>query len=219
MLARSKVLQDAAVVGCRLLNSDLSVQTSCIQTFPTILNQALDADLLRQLWPSSSIWGTAPLGSTTETPARVEVISGACMMIRREVFERIGMFSREYFMYAEDLDLCRNAVTAGYGNYFIGDAAIIHHGGKSSAPQRATIIKWRSLLQYFVKHHGYLYALAFRGVMCAVAVVRLGVLALGLVRPAALADDPNSYPARMKWRDILRTLLTNSGKKQIPSHG
>lgn len=130
MLAKSEALEDAGIVGCKLLNTDLTVQSSCIQTFPTILNQALDADFLRRRWPHSRLWGTSPLLSDCGTPAKVEVVSGACMMIRRDVFEQVGMFSEEYFMYAEDLDLCRKVVRAGFNNYYVGAATIIHHGEK-----------------------------------------------------------------------------------------
>jgi hypothetical protein len=122
-------------------------------------------------------------------------------MIRRVVFEQIGMFSEEYFMYAEDLDLCRKAVRAGYSNYYIGDATIIHHGGKSSSPQTATVAKWHSILQYFVKNHGYAHALLFRGVMSAVALLRLVLIALG--------SFGRSTTASLKWRAVLKTLLTD----------
>ncbi len=57
MLEHLKSLPKAGVIGCRLLNADLSVQTSCIQTFPTILNQVLDADFLRNRWPECPLWG------------------------------------------------------------------------------------------------------------------------------------------------------------------
>ena len=53
------VCRTAGIVGCRLLNTDLSLQTSCVQAFPSILNQALDTEHLRQALPQ-----TAPLGNT-----------------------------------------------------------------------------------------------------------------------------------------------------------
>jgi N-acetylglucosaminyl-diphospho-decaprenol L-rhamnosyltransferase len=56
MLDESFSLPDSGVIGCKLLNTDLSVQTSCIQTFPTIPNQLLDYEYLRLRWPSCSFW-------------------------------------------------------------------------------------------------------------------------------------------------------------------
>ena len=219
MLKHAEKLENMGILGCRLLNSDLSVQSSCIQTFPTILNQALDTDLFRDRWPRSRLWGTAPLLSDSQTPVGVEVISGACMMVRRDVFERIGLFSEEYFMYAEDLDICRKAVRAGCTNYYIGDARIVHYGGGSSSPHTATAAKWNSMVQYFVKNRGYGYALLFRGVMSVVALFRLGLIALGLFGRSSGDNTGSGYSTSMKWRTILRTLLTCSGTKQAPSHG
>ena len=107
-------LPRAGAVGPTLLNSDMTMQTSCIQPFPTICNQALDMEVLRGRFPRLKLWGMQALYSDSDIPAVVEVISGACLMVRREVFENIGMFSTDYFMYTEDIDLCYKIRTAGY---------------------------------------------------------------------------------------------------------
>ena len=123
---------DAGIVGARLLNSDLSIQTSCIQNFPTVLNRVIDAELLRRLFPRLPFWGTQPLLKASDTTAQVEVISGACQMIRRELFDRVGRFDTSYFMYAEDADLCLRTHRSNSRNYYVGCAVVIHHGGQSS---------------------------------------------------------------------------------------
>src|SRR4030066_516351 len=51
MLGYLQQMPNAGSVGCKLLNADKTVQTSCIQPFPTILNQFLDSEFLRALWP------------------------------------------------------------------------------------------------------------------------------------------------------------------------
>ena len=198
---------DAGALGCRLLNADLSTQTSCIQTFPTILNQALDADALRNRWPNSALWGTAPLASAAAEPVPVEVISGACLLMRRDVFFKVGMFSEDYFMYAEDLDLCRKTVRAGYRNYHAGSARLIHYGGGSSAPEAATVMKWRSILHYCEKHRGKAYAFLFRLVMAVAALVRLSILgARAALKPPR--RPPAGYSPAAKWKAILATLVS-----------
>ena len=100
-----KMLPDAGVVGGRLLNSDGTVQTSCVQAFPTILNQLLNAESLRRRFPRSRLWGMAPLFDAGTKPKLVEAISGACVMLPRLLLEKIGVFSKDYFMYSEDIDL------------------------------------------------------------------------------------------------------------------
>jgi GT2 family glycosyltransferase len=75
----------------------------------------------------------AALFSEDTKPLQVEAVIGACMLMKRSTFEQIGMFSEDYFMYGEDIDLCYKISKAGYRNYYIPSAAITHHGGKSSA--------------------------------------------------------------------------------------
>ena len=207
LLQRLISLPDAGILGCRLLNDDLSVQTSCIQRFPTILNQALDIDVLRNRWPNSPLWGIAPLFSTGYEPASVEVISGACMMIKRQIFEQVGLFNEDYFMYAEDLELSYKVTRAGYHNYFIGEATMIHYGGKSSTPEQATASKWKSILRYVVNNHGYLYACFFKFVMICVAAGRLTVIALLSIKGKTPVTKTSHYSVSSKWSAILKTLL------------
>ena len=70
-------LPDVGILGCKLLNGDLSIQTSCIQTFPTIANQILDFESLRVRWPNSKLWGIGPLFSSSGRPTKVERSSRA----------------------------------------------------------------------------------------------------------------------------------------------
>ncbi len=214
LLDAVQTLPRAGVVGCKLLNGDLSLQSSCVQMFPTILNQALDVDILRNRWPKSRLWGLAPLFSSNPEPAIVEVISGACMIIPRVVFETVGGFSEDYFMYAEDLDLCYKVVKAGYQNFYVGSASLVHYGGKSSTPQWATVRKWESIVQYCAKHHGRFYTLKFRFVMSCVAVIRIAILALASpLEKSPQAQSPRYSPSA-KWTAILKTLLMPNSRRE-----
>lgn len=212
MAAHLRAVPDAGVVGCRLLNTDRSVQTSCIQTFPTIWNQLLDLDLLRRLMPNLRMWGTAPLFQNPEGPVKVEVISGACMMLHREVFEAIGRFTTEYFMYAEDLDLCYKSWQKGFSNYYIPNASVIHHGQKSSSKlggsrqsvQWAMEMRCNSVHMFCARNRGQLYASVYRMAMAFSASAR----ALLLAAPAALArlsagKDSHRELALAKWSAAL----------------
>jgi GT2 family glycosyltransferase len=208
MVRTLETLHGGGVLGCTLLNEDLSVQTSCIQTFPTILNQFLDSDWLRLRWPSSRLWGTRPLFSHGEKPVKVEAISGACMLVRRDVFEQVGFFDEDYFMYAEDLDLSYRVEQAGYSNYYLRTAKVLHYGGKSSSFESATQMKWKSIIRFLEKHRGSVYALAFRIAMAFAAVTRLvAVAGMGLFRNASGTSQPRRSA---KWRLVLGVMLTPS---------
>lgn len=213
MLRQVRTLPSAGAVGCTLLNEDESIQISCIQTFPTILNQLLDLDFLLNRFPACPLWNIAPLFAGGTEPSRVEVISGACVLFKREVFAQVGLFSEEYFMYAEDLDLSYKAVQAGFTNYYLPQGRIIHFGGKSSVRRRAVIMKWRSILLYIAKHRGYGYQLAFRAAMACSALIRVALL----VAAVAVLRGPRRESARnalLKWWLILGTMVTPSEPKQ-----
>ena len=208
LIARHKSLPDAGIVGCKLLNTDLSVQLSSIQTYPTILNQAMDAEYLRLRWPECPLWKIAPLFSEKVSLMKVEIIPGACMLLRRSVFEQIGLFSEEYFMYAEDLDLNYKVKAAGLTNYYVGETAIIHHGGTSSSRQRvshwATIMKYRAMVQLFRKTRGGVYALGYRLAMGAVATGRLMLLGLMSLLGNLVSDRESLNYSREKWKTVLK---------------
>lgn len=207
MCSSLDAIPDAGVVGCKLLNSDLSLQTSCIQAFPSILNQSLDFEFLQALFPKSSLWGMRALYAPSSEPSRVDIVSGACLMIRRIVFEQVGQFSTDYFMYAEDMDLCYKAARAGWRTYFVGDATVIHHGGGSSSTgpnQFAAIMMQESKLTFMRVRHGRAYALCHQCSLVLVSVVRILILAATL--PFAIRQPRRQRVlARLaKWFKIFR---------------
>jgi GT2 family glycosyltransferase len=196
----------AGAVGVRLLNSDGSLQTSCIQSFPTILNQALDSDYFRAKWPQSALWGTKPFLHNHGREAEVEAISGACLMIKREVFERVGGFNEHYFMYAEDMDLCYQARKAGYKNYYVPQAEVIHFGGGSSkhAPSNFSIVTMRESIWRFLRNNrGDLYGIGYRLSMLFSAICRLVLLSIAFLVDRIRHRDEGSGDSFRKWWAIL----------------
>ncbi len=210
MVRQLRHLPNAGIIGCKLLNSDLSLQTSCIQTFPTILNQALDTNYLRDRWPNNPLWGIGPLYSDNMEPARVQVISGACLMIKRAAFEKVSMFSEDYFMYAEDLDLCYKVAQAGYVNFYVGEGTVVHYGGTSSEPESAIRMKWSAIPRFCDKHRGRLYGLAFRAVLVLAAMCRLTALKAASVFGNRMGRQAELQSSLAKWRTVLNVLVTQS---------
>lgn len=206
---------DAGAVGCKLLNSDKSIQTSCIQRFPTIVNQILDIELLKMFFPKLRVWGIAPLFSTNVSHEHVEVISGACVMVKRHVFEDedIDKFSEEYFMYSEDVDLCYKIKKKGYGIFYSGDAAIIHHGGGSSKQHPVKdfniVLMRESRYKFLKKSKGELYARLYKVSMILTSIMRLSILAIIIVLNPIIRTKGNfHYPLR-KWKKIFSWSVGN----------
>jgi N-acetylglucosaminyl-diphospho-decaprenol L-rhamnosyltransferase len=207
MYSTLQSLEDAGTVGCRLLNSDLSLQLTCVQRPTTILKEVLLCEYFMLHFPKLKLWGVSPLFFYKGKPEPVEAVSGACIMIKREVFEEAGKFNEEYFMYVEDIDLCRNVRKTGHKVYYVGDAQIIHYGGQSAKTQKDcfadVIMIQESTLKYLIKNNGKLYAIAYRVAIGSVAFLRLIILKVLKFLSIRLLDKDKLQYASRKWSAIL----------------
>jgi GT2 family glycosyltransferase len=130
------------------------------------------------------------------------------MMVSRKVFEKAGLFSEDYFMYAEDLDLCHKVRGLGLKNYYVGRADVVHHGGKSSSQkpvsQWPTTMKMNSVEKFCSKTKGRLYASLYRISIGMAAIVRLLVIGLLLPLENMSINGLSAGDAWAKWCAILR---------------
>jgi N-acetylglucosaminyl-diphospho-decaprenol L-rhamnosyltransferase len=207
LVASLESIPDAGMVGAHLLNSDGSLQTTCVVALPSILNQVLGAKRVRRAFPRWRIWGMRPLFEASHNPVPVEAISGACMLAKRDVLELIGCFTADYFMYAEDMDLCVKVAKAGWTIYYVPDALITHHAAKSSAAREesnfSSIKIHESVLRFMEIHRGPRYAMMYKVSTAVAAVVRLFLLAIAF--PIAVHSKSRGllFRAISKWFDLL----------------
>jgi GT2 family glycosyltransferase len=133
------------MVGPLLLNADGSEQPGGRRKLPTprrVLGQAMG----RLGWRSQFPHFLLHQDPLPERPVEVEAISGACMMVRREMIAHIGPLDEEYFLHCEDLDWCMRASRRGWKVLFVPDAKVVHHKGVSS--------QGRLLAVEYYKHKG-----------------------------------------------------------------
>lgn len=85
-------------------------------------------------------------------------LSGACILLRRDAFERIGGFDERFFLYAEDVDLCLRLRKAGGKLMYVAEAVVEHDRGASTAtaPAATALHYRRSQIAFYRKHHGVL---------------------------------------------------------------
>lgn len=144
----------------------------------------------------------AILQEMSSVPARVDWVSGCSMVVRREVFDAIGLMDEGYFLYYEETDFCLKAHRAGWECWFLPQARVIHISGQSTGVTGAQqAVKPRpqywfdSRRRYLVKNHGRAYA-ALTDLMW------LAGFPLWRLR-RALQRKPDSDPPRL-FRDFLR---------------
>ncbi|HAZ16824.1 MAG TPA: glycosyltransferase family 2 protein [Candidatus Jacksonbacteria bacterium] len=120
-----------AMVGPRLLNADKTVQPS-VRRFPRVSDQLAIALKLHHIFPSMRCLDRYfSRDMDYQKQQDVEQIMGACMCIKRPVWEEMHGFDAGYFIWFEEVDLCRRIVSAGYRIIYSPVCSIIHHGGQS----------------------------------------------------------------------------------------
>jgi GT2 family glycosyltransferase len=184
----------AGVAGPRILDDDGTLQLSARKEVSMISGLFGRTSLLTRLFPKSSwVKNQFPAVEGTSRPARVDWVSGACMIVWRRVMEEIGPADERFFMYFEDADLCRRAREAGWSVYYLPEVEVVHRAGGSSRSRPRAI--WRlhkSAFLYHRKHgtHGplNLYSLVTLAGLTARALAKL--LAASLLDLLGREDRP-----------------------------
>jgi len=146
---------EAGAAGCRLLNADGSVQRST-RKIPTFSTMLYDNTLLGKLFYfRRKVKDYKMRDSSFDRVEEVDATSGAALLVRKSVFDEIGLMDEGYFMFLEEVDLCRRIWAKGYKIYFVPGAVITHLGGESRRqnPEIRLVIQ-RSLMRYFTKIEG-----------------------------------------------------------------
>jgi N-acetylglucosaminyl-diphospho-decaprenol L-rhamnosyltransferase len=109
---------------------------------------------LTALFPGSRVFAGYYLGHLPADKSHpAPVLSGACLLVRRAVFEGIGAFDERFFMYAEDIDLSYRLEKAGYVNYFLADTTILHFKGESTQKNIRYVRQFYKAMSQFRRKH------------------------------------------------------------------
>jgi GT2 family glycosyltransferase len=154
----------AGVGGGRLVGSDTSLQPSA-RMFPTVLNDLIVLSGLAARFPQSRFFGRFDrTWADADEPAEVDWVPGAYSIMRADALAEVGHFDPRFFLYYEEVDLCRRMKLSGYSVWYWPDITVVHIGGESSrqipslemSRTGAQLVLWRmrSMLLYYRKHHG-----------------------------------------------------------------
>lgn len=154
MLDYLRAHPEVGVLGPKLLEEDGSVQLSC-RRFPGFSTALFGRySLATRLLPWNPLSRRYLMTDFNHnSTAKVDWVSGACMMLSRRALDVIGLMDEGYFMYNEDVDFCRQAHSAGYRVVYFPEVAVLHHigGSTATAPARSIIERHRSMWRYYTK--------------------------------------------------------------------
>jgi len=196
--------KDAGAVGLTIRNPDGSLQYSYAR-FPSLLSTTLLA-LSANRWFQDGHYPFHRLPPDGH-PREVDWTNGACLAVRREAFEEVGLLDEGLLIYGEETDWCYRLRKAGWKVYYLPDVSIYHYQGKSTSqerPRRRFRIN-RSAIYFFRKHYRWPNILALRAMLFATSLARLLLWApIGVWRR-------HRRRARLEmiynWRTIMISLL------------
>jgi GT2 family glycosyltransferase len=157
--------------GARLLNSDGSLQISS-HPRPT---------LSRELWRLFHLDALLPYAEyarskwDTDQAQAVDVLMGACLLLRREALDQVGLLDEDYFMYSEEVDLCYRIQCAGWGLAWVPQAKVTHLGGQSTqqVPTEMFLNLYQAKIKYFRKNDGWATAQLYKLILMLASLSRL----------------------------------------------
>ncbi len=142
----------AGLVAPRIVDERGSTEFS-IRRFPRLRSAYGQAFFLQRLFPRAS-WVDEVIRDPTayERAAVVEWVSGACMLVRRDVLEKVGGWDEGFFLYCEDIDLCKRIREAGFDVRYEPSCVAVHLGGGSGSRPALLPTLAESGLRYARKH-------------------------------------------------------------------
>jgi hypothetical protein len=180
-------------VGPRVLNPDMTLQSSC-RRFPTLWNNFCSATSLASIFKSSRFFaGEHMYYFPHDRTMAVNILVGCFSMIRRETFDAVGLLDECLFMYGDDVDWCRRCWKAGWEVVFFPGAQAIHDRGKTTSPYpvRFALAQQKSVLYYWSKYHSFLGVLGIRGIILFHHLLRYCLAVVSSARRPDAAPETN----------------------------
>ncbi len=192
-------------VGPRTENPDGSLQVSAWPA-PTLFREAWRMFHLDRVRPLAE-YGTAFFAADKQ-PQTVDVLLGACILMKTELYWELGGFDEAYFIYSEEVDLCERIRATGRRLMYCPQAVITHLGGQSTGQvaDEMFLELYRNKVKFFRKRRGKLNTALYKGVLWAASISRL----LGS-RLSALLKRSDSDHVTTKTRQY-RKLLAGLGE-------
>lgn len=173
---------DVGIVGPQLIRETGAPDLAARRSVPTPWTAFTRFLYLGHLFPKSRIFGEYNLTYLDpDQRAEVDAVSGAFMLMRREVFEKTGGFDQRFWMYGEDLDLSCRARALGWKVVYQPAVQVLHLKRSSSSQRRlrTRMEFYRAMVMFYCKHQAHDRLTAFNFVVI-VGICTMGIAALAL---------------------------------------
>lgn len=186
--------QQAGIVGCKLLNSDGTLQPS-VTSFPNVIKDTIAITLkgsLLQNTPGaraklSKIAKVLGLSASRfddhSQTKEIDFPRGACFTIRKKVIDEIGTLDENYFFTGEEMDFAYRTKQKGWKIFYYPDASVIHHdhGATKQMMGKVFVQTRKSALYFYQKHYGWFKREAMKFVVSLVLILKCAVMSARLI--------------------------------------
>ncbi|WP_309613533.1 glycosyltransferase family 2 protein [Flavobacterium sp.] len=154
VLAFAKRQTDLGIVGCKLIDGTGNFLPESKRGIPTPWVAFTKIFGLYKLFPKSSLFNKYYAQHLGENQTgKVDILVGAFMVMKRELYNQLEGFDENCFMYADDIDLSYRALLLQKQNYYFHETAVIHYKGESTVKDATYMKHFREFMNFFYKKH------------------------------------------------------------------
>ncbi|MCI4443310.1 MAG: glycosyltransferase family 2 protein [Lentimicrobium sp.] len=210
VLAFAKKQKDIGIVGVKLIDGTGNFLPESKRGTPTPFVAFTKILGLYKIFPKTFGQYYAQHLSENET-GKVDILVGAFMLMKRDLYNGIGGFDENCFMYSDDIDLSYMALKKGKTNYYFHETAVIHYKGESTVKDGTYMKRFQEAMNFFYKKH-------FRVSFLFSVFMKMGIVFFSMVKMFQGKPKPKSNPEKyilISENEILREKLENQLKKSV----
>ena len=176
VLAFAKKQSDLGIVGVKLIDGTGNFLPESKRGIPTPFVAFTKITGLYKMFPKSKIFGKYYAEHLDENQTgKIEILVGAFMLMKRDLYLEIGGFDEKCFMYSDDIDLSYTVLKAGKSNYYFHETTVIHYKGESTVKDGTYMKRFQEAMQFFYQKH-------FKVSVLFSAFMKVGIVFFSLVK-------------------------------------
>jgi GT2 family glycosyltransferase len=210
ILAFAQKQSDLGILGCKLIDGAGNFLPESKRGIPTPWVAFTKITALYKLVPNTRTFGKYYAQHLNENQTgKVDILVGAFMFLKRDLYLEVGGFDEDCFMYSDDIDLSYRILQKGKSNFYFHETTVIHYKGESTVKDETYMKRFQEAMNFFYKKH-------FRVSALFSIFMKAGIVFFSLVKmfqgKSSIKTVPKSYllySANEKLADKLRLVLQN----------
>ena len=182
------ITENVGIVGCKLIDGTGNFLPESKRGIPTPWVAFTKIFGLYKLFPKNTLFNTYYAQQLPENETgKVAILVGAFMVMQRDLYNEIGGFDENCFMYSDDIDLSYRVLQKGKSNYYFHDTTVIHYKGESTVKDGTYMKRFQEAMNFFYKKH-------FKISNFFTVFMKIGIVLFSLVKKVQGHSKPISNP-------------------------